>query len=159
MSTKFVKPKDKSKNLIWFYVVNNNTSKLNKSNLSKDNKDDLNETNNESARKQEEDKKAENAGENGEVGAGDNKDKKKRVMKPRLKFDFTQCFENEKGIRLLYDNTIKLKVKDSNLPKDNLNNIMQIYKNWHFQLFPKYDFELFTNRLIDLGHKKSGQVI
>lgn len=35
---------------------------------------------------------------------------------------------------------------------------MQIYKNWHFMLFPKYNIDYFTSKIIDLGKKPAGKV-
>ena len=84
--------------------------------------------------------------------------KPRRILKPRLKFDFAQLFENEKGIKILYQNLDKVKVKDSRSIGESLNNLMSVYKNWHFQLFPKNDFELFTNNIVKLGMKKPGFV-
>ena len=79
-------------------------------------------------------------------------------MKPRIKFDHQHLFENEKGIKLLYDNINNFNFKNSKSFGENLDNLMKIYKNWHFQLFPKNDFDLFTNKVVDLGGKKSGVV-
>ena len=57
---------------------------------------------------------------------------------------------------MLYDNMNKLNIKKDE--KQNLSNLMKIYKNWHFMLFPKYDFEFFTNKIVDLGKKAPAKV-
>lgn len=41
---------------------------------------------------------------------------------------------------------------------NNLNKFMQIFKNWHFMLIPKFDMNLFMNKLNDIGRKASARV-
>ena len=36
---------------------------------------------------------------------------------------------------------------------------MEIIKNWHFSVFPKYDFEYFISKVSELGSKPAGRVI
>lgn len=35
---------------------------------------------------------------------------------------------------------------------------MEIYKNWHFMVFPKYDFDYFISKVGEYGNKPAGKV-
>ena len=57
-----------------------------------------------------------------------------------------------------YDVLEKTTFKESRNEVANLNKLIHIFKNWHFMLFPKYDIKYFTDKVIDIGRKKSGKV-
>ncbi len=78
-----------------------------------------------------------------------------KMKKPRLVLDDKTLLYNENGIKKLYDTIDKTKFKSNDT--SNLNILMQIFKNWHFMLFPKYDINLFTAKLTDIGKKSSGR--
>jgi hypothetical protein len=82
----------------------------------------------------------------------------KKIKKTRLKLDDNTLLYNENGIKKLYEILEKTNFKESRNELGNLNKLIQIFKNWHFMLFPKYDIEYFMNRISDIGKKNSGRV-
>ena len=80
-----------------------------------------------------------------------------KVKRQLLKLDDKILLDSENGIKRLYTNVMKTDFKSSNNIK-NLNKLMNLYKNWHFELFPKYEFELFLSKVNDIGLKGSGKV-
>jgi hypothetical protein len=83
----------------------------------------------------------------------------KKIKKTRLKLDDNTLLYNENGIRKLYEIIEKTNFKESRNELGNLNKLIQIFKNWHFMLFPKYDLDYFMNRISEIGKRNSGRVI
>ena len=78
-------------------------------------------------------------------------DKKKEKPKTkRLKLDANTLLYDDKGLRRYYE-TITTTEFNSNNDENNLNKLITLFRNWHFMLFPNYDVDFFTNKLIDLG--------
>jgi hypothetical protein len=85
-------------------------------------------------------------------------DIEKKPKKARLKFDDNTLLYSENGLKKYYDVLEKTNFKESKNEVPNLNKLIQIFKNWHFMLFPKYDIKYFTNKVNEIGRKKSGKV-
>ena len=77
------------------------------------------------------------------------KEPKKKIE--RLKLDAkTLLYNRDNGLRKYYEVITNTQFKDKDVTK-NLDKLISITRNWHFMLFPKYDFDYFTNKLISLG--------
>ena len=77
------------------------------------------------------------------------KEPKKKIE--RLKLDAkTLLYNRDSGLRRYYEEITKTEFKSKDVTK-NLDKLISITRNWHFMLFPKYDFDYFTNKLIALG--------
>ena len=99
-----------------------------------------------------EEEKKEKAGEE-EKSVKDEKEEEKEPKKKieRLKLDAkTLLYNTDNGLRKFYDviTTTEFNSKDN---KKNLDKLITLTRNWHFMLFPNYDFDYFTNKLISLG--------
>lgn len=103
--------------------------------------------------------------ENLNLKMGNEKIEKKGKKSNRIKFDENLLLFSENGIKKLYDEMEKfeekLKKHVISFPIPNqersdydLNNLMNIYKSWHFSLFSKVDFDYFINKLHSLGSKQ-----
>ena len=77
------------------------------------------------------------------------KEPKKKIE--RLKLDAkTLLYNRDSGLRRYYEEITKAEFKSKDVTK-NLDKLISLTRNWHFMLFPKYDFDYFTNKLISLG--------
>ena len=77
------------------------------------------------------------------------KEPKKKIE--RLKLDAkTLLYNRDSGLRKYYEVITNTEFKSKDVKK-NLDKLINITRNWHFMLFPKYDFDYFTNKLISLG--------
>ena len=77
------------------------------------------------------------------------KEPKKKI--DRLKLDAkTLLYNRDSGLRKYYEVITNTEFKSKDVTK-NLDKLINITRNWHFMLFPKYDFDYFTNKLISLG--------
>ena len=77
------------------------------------------------------------------------KEPKKKIE--RLKLDAkTLLYNRDSGLRRYYEEITKAEFKSKDVTK-NLDKLISLTRNWHFMLFPKYDFDYFTNKLIALG--------
>lgn len=81
--------------------------------------------------------------------------KKERTVKPRIKLDEKILLYSDNGIKKYYEAIMSTTFKDSSSDERNLNKLVDLFKNWHFILFPRYDTELFTSRITALGKKSS----
>ena len=120
-------------------------SKVNKSNLSDENeiKSDNEPINN-------------NINDNYNI-ENNGKEEKQEKIKPknqRLKLDDKTLLYSENGMKKYYEiiTSYNFSNKDN---KKNLDQLTSLFRNWHFLLFPNYDVDYFTNKLIDLGKKPS----
>lgn len=75
-----------------------------------------------------------------------------KVKKSRLKLDEKTLLYNENGLKKYYDTITNTQFTSSN-DQNNLNKLVNLFRNWHFLLFPSYDMNYFTSRLIALGEK------
>ena len=106
--------------------------------------------------------------ENGERRRPEQSNKKaKRQIKPRFKFESKQLRDSRKGLRLLYDSTNRLKldsIESQNsvislqliymsrvIRLSSLNQFLRLYKEWHFNLVPKYELGYFISRCHEFG--------
>ena len=82
-----------------------------------------------------------------------NKEKIKEKVQ-RLKLDDKTLLYSENGMKKYYEiiTSYNFSNKDN---KKNLDQLTSLFRNWHFLLFPNYDVDFFTNKLIDLGKKSS----
>ena len=97
----------------------------------------------------------ENKIENNENNEEDSKNKEKIKEKvQRLKLDDKTLLYSENGMKKYYEiiTSYNFSNKDN---KKNLDQLTSLFRNWHFLLFPNYDVDFFTNKLIDLGKKSS----
>jgi hypothetical protein len=85
-------------------------------------------------------------------------DIEKKIQKPRLKLDDKTFLYSENGIKKYYDIIAKTEFKESSSELTNLNKLIQVFKNWHFMLMPKYDIDYFFNKTQEIGRKNSGRV-
>ena len=85
-------------------------------------------------------------------------DIEKKAKKSRLKFDDNTLLYSQNGLKKYYDFMEQTNFKETKNDIANLNKLIQIFKNWHFMLFPKYDLNYFTNKVIEIGRKNSGRV-
>ena len=77
------------------------------------------------------------------------KEPKKKIE--RLKLDAkTLLYNTDNGLKKFYDVITKTEFNSKDNEK-NLDKLINLTRNWHFMLFPNYDFEYFTNKLIALG--------
>ena len=97
----------------------------------------------------------EKAGEDEKSAKSDNppeeKEPKKKIERPKLDAK-TLLYNRDNGLRKYYDVITNTEFKSKDVTK-NLDKLINITRNWHFMLFPKYDFDYFTNKLINLGKK------
>ena len=79
---------------------------------------------------------------------------KERVKpkKQKLKLDEKVLLYSDNGLKKYYE-TIKATTFDSKSDDSNLNKLTTLFRNWHFMLFPSYDVDFFTNKLVTLGDK------
>jgi hypothetical protein len=84
--------------------------------------------------------------------------KQQKPKSIRLKLDDKTLFYSENGMKKYYDVLMKTDFNTNSSSLGKLNKLMQIYKNWHFMLFPKYDIDYFMNMTIDHGKKATGRV-
>ena len=95
----------------------------------------------------------EKAGEDEKSSKSENEPETKEPKKKieRLKLDAkTLLYNRDNGLRKYYEVITNTQFKDKDVTK-NLDKLISITRNWHFMLFPKYDFDYFTNKLISLG--------
>ena len=95
----------------------------------------------------------EKAGEEEKSAKSENEQEEKEPKKKieRLKLDAkTLLYNRDSGLRKYYEVVTNTEFKDKDVTK-NLGKLIDITRNWHFMLFPKYDFDYFTNKLISLG--------
>jgi hypothetical protein len=85
-------------------------------------------------------------------------DLEKKIKKPRLKLDDKALLYSENGLKKYFDILDKTEFKESTSEIGNLNKLVQIFKNWHFMLMPKYDIDYFSNKIQEIGKKNSGRV-
>ena len=77
------------------------------------------------------------------------KEPKKKIE--RLKLDAkTLLYNTDNGLKKFYDVITNTEFNSQDNAK-NLDKLINLTRNWHFMLFPNYDFEYFTNKLISLG--------
>ena len=77
------------------------------------------------------------------------KEEKKKIE--RLKLDAkTLLYNKDNGLKKFYEviTTTEFNNKDNT---KNLDKLINLTRNWHFMLFPNYDFDYFTHKLISLG--------
>ena len=77
---------------------------------------------------------------------------KVKPKKQKLKLDEKVLLYNDNGLKKYYE-TIKATTFDSKSDDSNLNKLTTLFRNWHFMLFPSYDVDFFTNKLVTLGDK------
>ena len=100
---------------------------------------------------------SENKIENNENNENNEDTKNKEKIKEkvqRLKLDDKTLLYSENGMKKYYEiiTSFNFSNKDN---KKNLDQLTSLFRNWHFLLFPNYDVDYFTNKLIDLGKKPS----
>lgn len=79
---------------------------------------------------------------------GEKEEKKKQE---RLKLDAkTLLYNADNGLRKFYEVITNTEFKNPDNTK-NLDKLINLTRNWHYMLFPNYDFDYFTNKLISLG--------
>ena len=77
--------------------------------------------------------------------------KEEKKKQERLKLDAkTLLYNTENGLRKYYEVITNTEFNSKDNTK-NLDKLINLTRNWHFMLFPNYDFEYFTNKLISLG--------
>ena len=92
-----------------------------------------------------EEEKKEKAGEE-EKSVKDEKEEEKEPKKKqeRLKLDAkTLLYNRDSGLRKYYEVITNTEFKSKDVKK-NLDKLINITRNWHFMLFPKYDFDYFN---------------
>ena len=77
---------------------------------------------------------------------------KVKPKKQKLKLDEKVLLYSDNGLKKYYE-TIKATTFDSKSDDSNLNKLTTLFRNWHFMLFPSYDVDFFTNKLVTLGDK------
>ena len=98
----------------------------------------------------------EKAGEDEKSSKTENDENSKEEKEPkkkieRLKLDEkTLLYNRDTGLRKYYEVITNTQFKEKDVTK-NLDKLINITRNWHFMLYPKYDFDYFTKRLIALG--------
>ena len=99
-----------------------------------------------------EEEKKEKAGEEENAQKNENQEEKEQKKKQeRLKLDAkTLLYNTDNGLRKFYEVITKTEFNNKDNTK-NLDKLINLTRNWHFMLFPNYDFEYFTNKLISLG--------
>ena len=79
---------------------------------------------------------------------GEKEEKKKQE---RLKLDAkTLLYNADNGLRKFYEVITNTEFNSKDNAK-NLDKLINLTRNWHYMLFPNYDFDYFTNKLISLG--------
>jgi len=79
---------------------------------------------------------------------GEKEEKKKQE---RLKLDAkTLLYNADNGLRKFYEVITNTEFNSKDNAK-NLDKLINLARNWHYMLFPNYDFDYFTNKLISLG--------
>ena len=74
----------------------------------------------------------------------------KKKKQERLKLDAKTLLYNANGLGKFYEVITNAKFESKDNAK-NLDKLINLTRNWHFMLFPNYDFDFFTNKLINLG--------
>ena len=101
----------------------------------------------------EENKEGEKAGEE-EKSVKEEKEQEEKEQKKkqeRLKLDAkTLLYNTDNGLRKFYEVITNTEFNSKDNTK-NLDKLINLTRNWHFMLFPNYDFDFFTNKLISLG--------
>jgi hypothetical protein len=99
-----------------------------------------------------EEEKKEKAGEEEKSVKNENEEEKEPKKKQeRLKLDAkTLLYNTDNGLKKFYDVITTTKFNSEDNTK-NLDKLINLTRNWHFMLFPNYDFDYFTNKLISLG--------
>ena len=77
------------------------------------------------------------------------KEPKKKIERPKLDAK-ALLYNRDSGLRKYYEVITTTEFKNKDVTK-NLDKLISITRNWHFMLYPKYDFDYFTNKLISLG--------
>ena len=78
-------------------------------------------------------------------------EKEQKKKKERLKLDAkTLLYNQDNGLRKYYEVITKTEFNNKDNTK-NLDKLITLTRNWHFMLFPNYDFDFFTSKLIKLG--------
>ena len=78
-------------------------------------------------------------------------EKEPKKKQERLKLDAkTLLYNTDNGLRKFYEVITKTEFNSKDNTK-NLDKLINLTRNWHFMLFPNYDFDYFTNKLISLG--------
>ena len=77
------------------------------------------------------------------------KEPKKKIERPKLDAK-ALLYNRDSGLRKYYEVITTTEFKNKDVTK-NLDKLISITRNWHFMLFPNYDFDYFTNKLISLG--------
>ena len=78
-------------------------------------------------------------------------EKEEKKKQERLKLDAkTLLYNADNGLRKFYDVITKTEFNSKDNTK-NLDKLINLTRNWHYMLFPNYDFDYFTNKLISLG--------
>ena len=99
----------------------------------------------------EEDKEKAGDEEKNEKSENENEEKVPKKKIERLKLDAkTLLYNRDSGLRKYYEVITNTEFKSKDVTK-NLDKLISITRNWHFMLFPNYDFDYFTNKLISLG--------
>ena len=122
-----------------------------KKNISQEIVQEIEKENNDIEMAEEESK--EKAGEDEKSSKSENepeeKEPKKKIERPKLD-EKNLLYNRESGLRKYYEVITNTQFKEKDVTK-NLDKLISITRNWHFMLFPKYDFDYFTNKLISLG--------
>lgn len=96
-----------------------------------------------------------------DINQMNDKDQKKKLpRKPMLKFNAEFLMENPYGLKKLYKSAVIDKEKNLNLKGpgheiSDLRKVMNVYKNWHYEAYPKLEFSYFAERLQKLGTDKN----
>lgn len=101
------------------------------------------------------------AAENGVAGNSSKNNKSaliQKVKQPAFKLDEKMLLYSENGIKKLYNICEKTEFKENRSDVQNLNKLVQVFKNWHFILCPKYDVDFFLAKVNEIGKKPSGRV-
>ena len=78
-------------------------------------------------------------------------EKEQKKKQERLKLDAkTLLYNTDNGLRKFYEVITNTEFNSKDNTK-NLDKLINLTRNWHFMLFPNYDFDFFTNKLISLG--------
>ena len=93
----------------------------------------------------------EKAGEKEQISENEKEEKEEKKKIIRLKLDAkTLLYNNDNGLRKYYEVITNTEFNSKDNEK-NLDKLINLTRNWHFMLFPNYDFDYFTNKLISLG--------
>lgn len=77
-----------------------------------------------------------------------------------IKFDPDYLVDNTNGLKRLYKHFVidadkNLQFKGKGHEISDLNKVMKVYKNWHFEAYPKLEFSYFAERLHKHGADKA----